>query len=92
MSRHAKKLTEHITVWYGNDHALGKWFDIHDSRVEDIDESSEGYVYEYSQIFPEGTNLIGYKKPDNFAISDNKQMIVIIRKCDEYINKLNQKN
>jgi hypothetical protein len=94
MSRHSKKLTEHITIWYGNDHAIGKWFDVHDSRAEDIDDDgmNEGYVYEWSQIFPKGTNLIGYEKPDIFELTDDDEMTIIIQKCDEYINKLNQKN
>ena len=53
---------------------------------------NEGYVYEWSQIFPKGTNLIGYEKPDIFELTDDNEMTIIIQKCDEYINKLNQKN
>lgn len=89
MSRIWLKLTEDITVFYGEDHALGDWLDIQDSRVEavDNDEMNEGYVYENSQMFPNSTNVIDIPHYKYLSeVLENKELV--IQKCNEYYERI----
>jgi len=98
MSRNKKVLTANITIWYGNDHAIGKWLDITDDRFarSGKDEQGEGYVFEWSEMFPKGTNHINYQFPKGFMLTndgeDSQQMAEIIQKCNEFINILYNEN
>lgn len=90
MSRIWIDLTENITIYTGNDHAIGEFLDITDKRFAgtETDEQGEGYVLEHSQAFGLTTNKIGAIESDLMPL--NKE--IIISKCDEFINKLNQLN
>ena len=91
MSRKVKIVNENITMYYGGDHAIGKWMDVTDSRyaVNDKDEQGEGYVFETSQVFPFGNNLIGLKVEDFQELKTDKELEkLIIDKCDAFIKTL----
>lgn len=88
MSRKVLKITEHITVINGLDHAIGNFIDIQDSRFANsyLDKQGEGYVFEYSDKFEISTNLVGLK------YEDLKSKEIIIERCNQFINILNQSN
>jgi len=98
MSRHRKIVTPSITIWYGEDHAIGKWLDITDERfaMSGKDEQGEGYVFEWSEKFPKGTNLINYQLPKGFKLTDDGEdsqfMADIIIKCNAFISYLYNEN
>ena len=61
MSRNVRSITDTTTVAFGEDHALGGFYDIMDSRYADSgnDQQGEGYVVEWCEVFGFTTNLIG---------------------------------
>jgi hypothetical protein len=61
MSRHTHKISDHTSVVSGNDHAIGQFIDVTDSRYanSDLDEQGEGYLVEWSTLFGFTQNKIG---------------------------------
>jgi len=94
MSRNSKNITPSITIWYGEDHAIGKWFDVTDNHfaMSGKDEQGEGYVFEWSELFPKGTNHINYQMPDNFNFDNEDHVTDLIMKCNAFINILYNEN
>lgn len=88
MSRVPCNITEHICIIMGSDYTLGRFIDVTDSRYANSgkDLQGEGYVMEWSKVFGLSTNRIDIQEKDIM----NKQVIIL--KCDEFINKLNQRN
>lgn len=60
--RDMQELSSTTTVFYGSDHAVGRFFEVCDSRYADhpSDEQGEGYVLQWDALFKFGMgNLIG---------------------------------
>lgn len=59
MTRFSRKLTPYITVNHGEDHAIGKFYNLTDRRYvgSPEDEQGEGYIFKYSDKFGISTNL-----------------------------------
>jgi len=79
MSRKHKTINDTITVHFGDDHAIGKFYDIVDSRAEKLTADGEGYLVEYCELFGFMTNLIGITE------EQLKDKATIISLCNNYI-------
>lgn len=77
--------TDTITVITGDDHAIGRFIQVIDTRFRDTehDIQGEGYVMEYDNTFGFTLNLIGLTKSD-LPFSD----AAIIKGCDAFIASL----
>lgn len=66
MSRQERKITKHITLVLGSDHALGQFMQVTDSRYAGTaeDHQGEGYVLDLDDMFGPQINLIGIKEDD----------------------------
>lgn len=84
MSRNTERLTSTITCYYGDDHAIGSFIDIVDSRYEDHpdDDTGEGFLMEWCQMFGFMTNKIGV------SVDDLKDTNVLIQKVEAFIETL----
>jgi hypothetical protein len=84
MSRHEKKISEHVTVISGSDHALGNFIQVQDSRYAGSpdDYQGEGYVLDYDQALGFSINLLNLKKED-LPFNDEQ----IIARCNEVCAK-----
>jgi hypothetical protein len=79
MSRNTIYRGNGITVFGGFDHALGKFYQIFDKKMEDETPEQEGLVFDWSELFGFEINLTG--------IPDSSGVNVIIEKYIEE-NKL----
>ena len=85
MSRYSQRVNEHTTFHIGSDHALGRFKDITDSRyaAHPSDQQGEGFVFEYSELFGIGTNLIGASHRD---VLNNGRLIELTNKFIESLS------
>lgn len=79
MSRHIKQLNENIYIVWGQDHALGGFFQIFDKRFEN-DNCSEP-VFDHDELFGINYNKINLDFSDPIKVMTNYDLI--INKCDE---------
>ena len=86
MSRNTKIINDDITIYFGNDHAIGLFLDVSDNRYAKSgkDEEGEGYVFEYSEMFKTSINKI------KATIEEVKNEKVLIKKCNEFIRSLKE--
>lgn len=65
MSRYGSDLSENVVVTRGNDHAVGQFVQVQDSRLpEDKDPQGEQYVVDWDSLFGFSVNLIGAELAD----------------------------
>lgn len=84
MSRYEQPIGENITIHLGIDHAIGEFLDIADERFagNDEDESGEGFVLEWCQMFGITTNFIGA------TVDDISNLDVLIAKTNSFAASL----
>jgi hypothetical protein len=72
MSRLTIYKDDRITVIGGDDHALGRFFQIFDKEMENETPEGEGVVYDWSELFGVETNYTGQPSTlDPKTIIDN---------------------
>ena len=86
MSRKRTILSEHVTVFSGNDNVTGGFIQVADSRYAEhkLDKQGEGWVVDYDDVSKFGTNLI------NISLPQLHEKETILKKCDEFITKINK--
>ena len=62
MSRKTVYQDKRLTVVTGDDHALGKFFQIFDKELQDETPEGEGLVLDWSELFGFETNCTGISK------------------------------
>lgn len=87
MSRFRNIISKNITVYCGDDHALGKFYDVTDQRFADSgqDQQGEGYVFQSSHLFGIDLNRIN-ATVEQIASLDKT---IISELCNNFIKTIN---
>ena len=78
MSRITKNLSEHVSIAFGDDHALGSFFQVFDERYPDFNEEESDVIFDYSEKFGICENILNMTVNVKGTIDFEK----IVQMCD----------
>jgi hypothetical protein len=76
MSRFTAYQDSRLNVVYGEDHMLGKFYQIFDREMQDETEEGEGLVFDWSERFGLGVREIIKEYISQCAIGDNPDYVM----------------